>query len=222
MIDINNIAPITKKLIILNLIVFGLQNFVPGFDENFVLYPHQAPQFEPYQLITHMFMHADFTHLFSNLFGIFMFGSSVEHRLGDKKFLIFYLVTGLGAAILHLLVLNWEIGSIFNSLVNEFENGMRSESELTNIFANINMRGASGALFGILAAFATLFPNHKIFLLIFPVPIKAKILILIYAVFELVSGLSRIPGDNVAHFAHLGGALVGWLMILEWRKRRSI
>ena len=215
MIDINNIAPITKKLIILNLIVFGLQNFVPGFDENFVLYPHQAPQFEPYQLITHMFMHADFTHLFSNLFGIFMFGSSVEYKLGDKKFLIFYLVTGLGAAILHLLFLNWEVGELFNYWTNLVDGGV-------NKFADVNMRGASGALFGILAAFATLFPNHKIFLLIFPVPVKAKILILIYAVFELISGLSRIPGDNVAHFAHLGGALVGWLMILEWRKRRSI
>ena len=117
--------------------------------------------------------------------------------------------------ILHLLFLNWEVGELFNYWTNLVDGGV-------NKFADVNMRGASGALFGILAAFATLFPNHKIFLLIFPVPIKAKILILIYAVFELISGLSRIPGDNVAHFAHLGGALVGWLMILEWRKRRSI
>ena len=222
MIDINNIAPITKKLIILNLVVFGLQNFVPGFDENFVLYPHQAPQFEPYQLMTHMFMHADFTHLFSNLFGIFMFGSSVENRIGDKKFLIFYLVTGLGAAILHLLFLNWEIGDIFNAWRDGFENGVINDSQYADLFANINMRGASGALFGILAAFATLFPNQKIFLLIFPVPIKAKILILLFAIFELYGGLNRIPGDNIAHFAHLGGALAGWLIIIEWKRRRSI
>ena len=162
--------------------------------------------------------------MFTNeiLFGIFMFGSSVEYSLGDKKFLIFYLVTGLGAAILHLLVLNWEVGDIFNSWTSGFESGVINEYQFGELFANVNMRGASGALFGILAAFATLFPNQKLFILIFPVPIKAKILILIYAVFELISGLSRIPGDNVAHFAHLGGALVGWLMILEWRKRRSI
>ncbi|MAS52863.1 MAG: rhomboid family intramembrane serine protease [Flavobacteriales bacterium] len=222
MIDINNIAPITKKLIILNLIFFGLKSFIPGFEENFVLYAHQAPQFEPYQLLTHMFMHADLGHLISNLFGIFMFGSSVEYRLGDKKFLIFYLVTGLGATILHLLVLNWEVGDIFNSWTSGFENGIINEYQFADLFANVNMQGASGALFGILAAFATLFPNQKLFILIFPVPIKAKILILIYAVFELISGLSRIPGDNIAHFAHLGGALVGWLIILEWRKKHLI
>ena len=151
-----------------------------------------------------------------------MFGSSVEYRLGDKKFLLFYLVTGLGAAILHLLFLNWEIGDIFNAWTNGFENGVVTESQYANLFANINMRGASGALFGILAAFATLFPNQKIFLLIFPVPIKAKILILLFAIFELYGGLNRIPGDNIAHFAHLGGALAGWLIILEWKRRHSI
>ncbi len=159
--------------------------------------------FQPYQIISHMFMHADITHLFFNMFAVFMFGPPLENLWGPKRFLIFYFVAGLGALILHLLVVYFEI-HYFGA------NPLR---------ANIPMLGASGAVFGLLAGFGMKFPNSTIMLLIPPIPMKAKYFVLIYAGLELFLGIGGF-NTGVAHFAHLGGALFGFLLILFWRRSR--
>ena len=159
--------------------------------------------FRPYQLVTHMFMHGDLTHLFFNMFGLFMFGPAIEARMGEKKFLTYYLVSGFGAMLLHLLVKYIEI------------NVMHSVSPLT---ANVPMLGASGAIFGVLTAYGMLFPENRIMLLFPPIPMKAKYMVILFAVFELFAGLGPFRGNAIARFAHLGGALTGFLLILYWRR----
>ena len=154
--------------------------------------------FRPYQTVTHMFMHSNFSHLFFNMFAIFMFGPHIERVWGQKKFLFFYLFAGFGAMITHLIV--WYI-------------------EVTYFGASSNglVWGASGAVFGLLLAFGMLFPNTLIYLY-FAIPIKAKYFVAAYGLIELWLGLQNNAGDNVAHFAHLGGMLFGYLLIKYWRK----
>ncbi len=224
MFDFNNIPPITKNLIILNLIVFGLQNFVPGFTENFALHFYKSPDFRAYQLLTHMFMHGGFSHILFNMFGVYMFGSAIEMRLGEKKFLIFYLLTGFGAVFLHMASQLWENYEVVNQLETWYSEAVINDRQLSNGYYNtFNITlGASGALFGLLTAFGILFPNQKIFLLFLPIPIKAKYFVMLYAGYELIQGFQFSAGDNIAHFAHLGGALFGWIIISEWRKKHLI
>lgn len=222
MISLHSIPPVTKNLLILNIVVFVIQQAVPGFNDEFVLYHYSAPQFEPYQILSHMFMHASIGHLFSNMFALYMFGSSVEQRLGDKKYLIFYLLTGFGAVILHAISIQIQFSDYFEAADSYFANNQISFRKYQEFYQNINSRGASGAVFGLLAAFALLFPNQRIMLLIPPIPLKAKYFVLIYAGIELVTGLQNNPNDNVAHFAHLGGALFGFIIIREWRRKRLI
>jgi len=161
--------------------------------------------FRPYQLVTHMFMHGDVMHLFFNMFALFMFGPPLEMTWGPKRFLFFYLGTGLGAMVLYLFVkyLELQTGNVSPNVIN------------------IPMLGASGAVFGILAGYGLLFPNSVIQLLFPPIPLKAKYFVAIYAGIELFSGISsfaRVSNGGVAHFAHVGGALFGLIMILYWRK----
>ncbi len=157
--------------------------------------------FRPYQIVTHMFMHADFGHLFFNMFGLFMFGPPIEATWGARRFLFYYLLTGFGALALFMLIQFLQI------------NYWGAPADLINV----PVLGASGAIFGILAGYAMLFPNSIIQLLIPPIPIKAKYFVLIYAGLELYLGVGGF-NTGVAHFAHLGGALSGFLLILYWRK----
>ncbi|MBI5915260.1 MAG: rhomboid family intramembrane serine protease [Bacteroidetes bacterium] len=157
--------------------------------------------FRPYQVVTYMFMHGSVGHLFFNMFALYMFGTAVEMAWGPKRFLFYYLFTGLGALVLQMIVQYIEL-----------ENGAPAWS------VNVPMLGASGAVFGILAAFGMQFPDRIIYLLIPPVSMKAKYFVLIYAALEIGLGLSPFQ-SGVAHFAHVGGALFGFLLILYWRKR---
>lgn len=223
MINIGQIPPITKNLLILNIIVFVIQNAIPSFNENFVLHFFKSPEFEPYQLITHMFMHGDISHLIFNMFGLFMFGKALEMRLGDKRFLTYYLLTGFGAVILHQAVNYIEF---YDQIINiEYRLHMMTASPIEEInFYRIHTGvalGASGAIFGILTGFAIFYPNQPLYLMFIPVPIKAKFFVIFYAAYELYAGLQN-SGDGIAHFAHLGGALFGWLIIKEWRKKHLI
>ncbi|MCP3930264.1 MAG: rhomboid family intramembrane serine protease [Bacteroidetes bacterium] len=157
--------------------------------------------FEPYQIITHMFMHGSPTHLFFNMFALYMFGPPVEANWGQKKFLFYYLFTGFGALALHLIVQYIEL----------------QYSGISPYSMNVPMLGASGAVFGLLLAYGMLYPNSTIRLLIPPIPMKAKYFVLIFAGLELFLGLGQFS-TGIAHFAHLGGALFGFLLILYWRK----
>ena len=219
---LDRIPPVTKNLLFLNLIVFALQHAIPGFDDRMALHFFQSPSFQPYQVVVHMFMHSmqDMRHLLFNMFGLYMFGMAIEQRIGPKKYLIYYLLTGLGAVILHASVQYFENYDRLQELALYMEDSRLTKTEVTNFYYNVfgTMRGASGAIFGLLAAFALLFPNEKLQLLFIPFPIRAKYFVLMYGAYELIAGMSDFEGDNIAHFAHLGGALFGFLIITYWRK----
>jgi membrane associated rhomboid family serine protease len=170
----------------------------------FALFFPTSEYFQPLQIVTHMFMHGDITHLFFNMFAVFMFGPPLESLWGAKRFLFFYLVTGFGAMLLHILVQYIDMAYLGGA----------------SYLINIPMLGASGAVFGLLAGYGLMFPENRIMLLFPPIPMKAKVFVLIYAGIELFLGLGQFD-TGVAHFAHLGGALFGLLIILYWRKYGS-
>lgn len=206
----NRLTPVVKNLLILNGLMF-LATMVlqgQGIDLNGMLglYYPGSDAFKPVQLIAHMFLHGGFMHLFFNMFALWMFGGILEQRFGPQRFLTYYLVTGFGAAMLHLAVIHVQVM------------GLAGEVDAETLRTNAAV-GASGAVFGLLLAFGMLFPDVPLMLIFFPVPIKAKYFVIGYAVIELVAGLGRIPGDNIAHFAHLGGMLFGYLLIRFWRRR---
>lgn len=233
---LRNLSPVVKNLLIINAIFFLAQNLIPGFTENLSLYFFQSTEFRAWQIVTHFFMHGSIGHIFFNMFALVMFGSNLERVLGAQRFLAFYFITAFGAAFLHQFV-NWiEIAQ----LAKDYDSTIIEEVRLTGIeilnsgrnwsdpnLANLNyayntpVLGASGAVFGLLAAFAYYFPNTELFLMFIPFPIKAKYFVIGYAAMELFSGISNRPGDNVAHFAHLGGALFGILLVLFWKKNSN-
>jgi len=215
--------PVVKNLMIINVLMFLAQNIVgqreEGLVENwFALHDLHSVYFKPHQLITHMFMHGSFAHLFFNMFGLWMFGAAIEHRYGAKRFLQFYIISGLGAAVLHMGILYVEmepIMDIFRRLPMEEQLEL---IESPSFKVNVATLGASGAVFGCLAAFGYLYPN-SIIMINFLLPMKAKWLVLIYAGMELFLAFRNSAGDTVAHFAHLGGALTGFLLVYFWNKR---
>ena len=221
------IPPVVKNLLIINALMFlALITFsMRGIDLNRILgmYYWGAPNFQPWQVVTHMFMHGGMMHIFFNMFALWMFGSLVEQRMGPERFLAFYLITGLGAAFLHMGVVTAEVHSmtgLFNIDVNNIGGLDLTDSDQRRLggIYYAPMVGASGAVFGLLTAFAMFFPNMPLYLIFFPVPIKAKYLVLGYGAIELFSGFGRIPGDNIAHFAHLGGMLFGFILMKYWYK----
>jgi membrane associated rhomboid family serine protease len=196
--------PAVLNLLIANCVVFFATELLDTMRmyELFALFPAGSPFFEIWQPVTYMFMHGDFSHLFFNMFALWMFGRGLEQELGTKRFLIYYFVCGIGAALVQL--------------------GM-AEIDLMRIGQPAQMQylctptvGASGAVFGLLLAFGMLHPNATIMLLIPPIPMKAKWFVVIYGLLELVFGISGSM-DSVAHFAHLGGMFWGWLLLLLWR-----
>lgn len=265
---------IIKNLIIINVLVFlAQQTFGNGgitigesstpfgfISDTFALHHILSPLFKPWQLVTHMFMHAGLGHLFFNMFALWMFGSVLENLWGPKRFLIFYLVCGLGAAVLHLASMYYDSSALiteFNNLkanlnpdafvhfvnkygvppeytleeANKILNDLRSNNNnfeaqnealsllagTTNQFISYPTVGASGAVFGCLAAFGLLFPNHLLYFYFF-VPVKAKWFVTGYILLEIFLGFQNTPGDNVARFAHVGGAVMGLILAYFWKK----
>ncbi len=223
---------VTKNIIIINVILFVLTELLiktQGIDLNdyFALHNHLAPEFKPYQFITYIFMHGSISHIFFNMFGVFMFGKVLEQTWGPKRFLIFYILTGLGAALVQYFIMNIEIQNQLlkiNTEIDNFKSDLKYVSELIEIksrlLKNSNVVGASGSLFGLLGAYGMLFPNQMLYIY-FLFPVKAKWLVIAYGAIELFSGINNNPGDNVAHFAHLGGLFVGIILVLLWRKNRT-
>ncbi len=236
---------VIKNLLIINGLFYVATFFIgPQMGFNLIgtlgLYLPGSPNFEPYQLITHMFMHGGFGHILLNMFALWMFGYALENFWGPKRFLIYYMLTGLGAAVIHLGINYWEAMNLQSELyaqgynnaqlreaVNYFfetgGSGLYSWSpELTQYVLKYGTPtvGASGAVFGVLLAFGMMFPNTYIYLY-FAIPIKAKYFVMIYGAIELFNGIQNDPDSNVAHFAHLGGMLIGYLLITYWRKSNS-
>ena len=230
------IPVVVKNLIIVNalmlLITFVLERMGIDLYTYLGLYFPLSEKFRLHQIFTHMFMHGGLTHLFFNMFALYMFGRVLESVWGPKRFLTFYLVTGIGAAILHSAVNFIEYYQVTSQLtpeqvahVKEIGYGIWSEGKnfseplagKLNMILNIPTVGASGAVFGILLGFGMLFPNTQLMLLFPPIPIKAKYFVIGYGAIELYLGFSQ-PGSNVAHFAHLGGMLFGYFLIKYWNK----
>jgi membrane associated rhomboid family serine protease len=215
------IPPVIKNLVIINALVFFAEQIfgeAPIFNL-FALHDIRSELFRPHQIITHLFLHGGWTHLLFNMLALWMFGSILENLWGAKRFLIFYVLCGLGAAFLHLGVLYVELADNFQALQQNSPATIGNENYM-NLVDSVNQAtvGASGAVFGCLAAFGYLFPNSLIYVYFF-IPVKAKWFVIIYAGLELWLGVNNSAGDNVAHWAHLGGALVGFLLVLYWNKR---
>jgi membrane associated rhomboid family serine protease len=234
----NMLPVVVKNLLIINGLFFlasiGLEkgNIV---DLNDILGMHYfaSPLFKPYQIITYMFMHATFMHLFFNMFALWMFGYILENVWGPKKFLIYYMVTGIGAIMIQMLVNYIQISYLEASMsgeqismvlnegfkaIQENKNFLDPSMAELNALLNTSTIGASGSVFGILLAFGMMFPNTMIYVY-FAIPIKAKWFVMIYGAIELISGVANTSGDNVAHFAHLGGMLFGFILIMIWKKK---
>jgi membrane associated rhomboid family serine protease len=190
------LPPVTRVVLILNVVIYIL-DFLTQYRLRmfFSLYTPDTHLFKPYQLVTHMFLHGSFFHIFFNMFTLYMFGRILESVIGSKKFFILYFTSGLGAAGLQLLAFSLQHTATM-------------------------MLGASGAIFGVIAAFAVMFPNVELMFIFLPVPIKAKYLIPIIAVLTLFMGIANFSWDNIAQFAHLGGAIVGFILIMFWKKNQ--
>jgi len=232
------LPPLIKNLLIINGLFFLAQNTIGksyiDMDALFALHTWQSGLFKPWQFITHMFMHGSIDHILFNMFALWMFGSALENVWGPKRFLTFYLCCGLGAALCHMIVLYFENASMISqynaisdmpSLQAFIDHYTPKPVPIDPAVANqlLHYRldeatlGASGAVFGCLAAFAYLFPNTYVYVY-FLLPVKAKWFVLAYAAFELYSTIQNSAGDNVAHVAHLGGALVGVILVYTWNK----
>lgn len=209
---ISQIPTVTKNLVAINILMFIAtlvnENFMVA---NFAMFYPASPFFKPWQILTHMFMHGGFWHIFFNMYSLLMFGSILERSLGPKKFLIFYFVTGLGAVALHTGV-EWMQARVF------IANGAAQAYQQLLVTPTL---GASGAIYGVLIGFAMLYPQARLTLIFPPIPMTAKWLVIIFAAIELFFGINGIQ-EGVAHFAHLGGMLFGWLLIRWWRKHGKL
>ena len=213
------IPPVTKNLLIINILMYVATEVLvrTGVDLRDILGLHffLAPDFKVYQLITYIFMHGDLTHIFFNMFALWMFGCVIERVLGSKKFLIYFLVCGIGAGIIQEAAqfANYSIDNLAAYSTVNYDGEVIAMSDYLNKWTTV---GASGAIYGILLAFGMLFPEERIFIFPLPIPIKAKWFVLIYAAIELFFALNQ-TGDGVAHVAHLGGMLFGFLLIRYWQ-----
>lgn len=188
--------------------------------DNFGLYFWESDKFRLYQLVTHIFLHGDIMHLFMNMFALWMFGRSLEYDLGSKRFLTYYMITGIGAALLHMGVSWIEIANLKSAFAAS--GGMDPHiGQALAVRINTVTIGASGAVFGVLLAFGMMHPNTMIMLLIPPIPMKAKYFVIGYGILELWFGVSG-SGTGIAHFAHVGGMLWGFLLLWYWKKTGKI
>lgn len=235
----NLLPDVIKNLIIINGLFFlGSSALTSAFgipvDEYLALHLPSSGLFKPFQLVSHLFMHANLRHILFNMFALWMFGYALENIWGGKRFLNYYLITGLGAALLHFGAQYFEFHLATQSLSIEqieliktegyqiLKNGQNYTNAAmaqANLILNTPTVGASGAVFGILLAFGMTFPNQPIYIY-FLFPIKAKYFVIIFGLIELYSGFSEF-GGQVAHFAHLGGMLFGFLILQYWKKKRG-
>ena len=255
---LDSIPVVVKNLLLINLVVWLADLLLPQIVSRWVmdfdlsdylgLHYWASKQFNALQLLSYMFMHASFEHLFFNMFAIFMFGATLERQWGSMRFLFYYLLTGVGAGVVQELIWSLEYQPLLNAIdqaitLNDGTALLPYESQLRKMLSFGDLRyfeapqllhmknliaglpvtvGASGAVFGLLLAFGWLFPQAELMLLFLPIPIKARLFVALYAVAELFLGVANFSGDNVAHFAHLGGMIFGYFLILYWKKKGKL
>ncbi|UPL49882.1 rhomboid family intramembrane serine protease [Hymenobacter sublimis] len=255
------LTPAVRNLLIANVAVFFLSTLVSNRLLFLALYPIDNRLFGPWQFLTHMFMHADIGHIFSNMLGLMALGPMLEQRWGAKRFLTYWLICGLGAGMLYNGLRTYELRRMqhdtevfrqeptdlhlqdyvqhnvtenpqaYDPIISQLHKTPEDQQLIQGILTSMEqgyqdnlrypMLGASGALFGIMLAFAFFFPNTELMVFPIPIPIKAKYFVLLYGLYEFYFGVHRVPGDNVAHFAHLGGMLVGLVVLLIWQRNRT-
>lgn len=240
----NNDVPVVKNIIVINVLFWLASLKFPFLDNYLGMHYWASSEFNIFQLVSYLFMHADFNHLFFNMFAVFMFGVVIERVWGSKRFLLYYLVTGIGAAIVQQIVWAIEYQSLISALMSgNVEQLIGQENTLRRFFSYHSIEllsaldmnqmgnkianslvtiGASGAVFGILLAFGWLFPEARLMMIFIPIPIKARIFVALYAIAELFLGVAKLSNDNVAHFAHLGGMIFGAILILYWKKKGKL
>jgi membrane associated rhomboid family serine protease len=221
-----HLPAVVKNLLIINVICFlpfllfneGMVNQIYNLTS---AHYFDSPLFKPWQPITYMFFHGGWFHIIFNMFALYSFGAVVEYSMGPKRFLIFYFACGLGGIALQLVVQAIEVHNIMGAFtspdINATLNSMplADAKKLAGIYMS-SMVGASGAIFGLLIAFGMTYPNTELMIMFVPVPVKAKYLMPVYVLIELSLGVSQVQGDDVAHFAHLGGALIGFILVKTW------
>ena len=243
----NRSASAIAVLIVICIIFFVITFMIPDMQtfmfETFALYFPPQENFRAWQFVSNIFMHGSFAHIFFNMYALWAFGSPLEQMWGKNRFLVFFFVAGIGAAIIYTLVNYFQFNNLYNDLISAgaAENDINmflqtgkynlsamrglSEEKLHDFYALFNtpVVGASGAIYGVLVAFGILFPNAKLFLIFLPIPIAAKYFIPVLIGLDLFSGVTgfSIFGGNVAHFGHVGGAIIGLLLMLHWKSRAS-
>jgi len=230
-----NLTPAVKNIIIINVLIYLACFVVPGLNDALTGYYFASPNFRPWQIVTHMFMHSqyDFTHIFFNMYALYLFGTALENYWGTKKFVIYYMTCGVGAFFLHMGVSYFEIQKMMQSLTDKeiyqvmitgLQEGRAYKVQMVELYSAINtgVVGASGAVFGVLLGFGMLFPNTELMLLFPPIPLKAKYFVMIYGAIEFFLAMRQTTGDNVAHYAHLGGMLFGYLLLKYWQKNPKV
>jgi membrane associated rhomboid family serine protease len=230
-----NLTPAVKNIIIINVLIYLACFVVPGLNDALTGYYFASPNFRPWQIVTHMFMHSqyDFTHIFFNMYALYLFGTALENYWGTKKFVIYYMTCGVGAFFLHMGVSYFEIQKmmqvlsdkeIYQVMITGLEEGRSYKVQMVELYSAINtgVVGASGAVFGVLLGFGMLFPNTELMLLFPPIPLKAKYFVMIYGAIEFFLAMRQTTGDNVAHYAHLGGMLFGYLLLKYWQKNSKV
>lgn len=257
----NNITPVVRALLIVNVIAYVITSFNPNIVELYGLHSFLSDLFNPVQLLTHMFLHGGLGHIFSNMIGLIVFGPMLEHYWGPKRFTFFYFFCGLGAALLFSGVNYYEMSAVYEAVrdyranptpdgfsafitehaglyydnlsqfIDSYQAQPKNPDYVQGSLKIVNklfgqqvdqpMVGASGAIFGVLMAFGLLFPNTELLLLFPPIPIKAKYFVILYGAFELYSGVYQQSGDNVAHFAHIGGMLFAYILVKYWNSQRK-
>ena len=218
-------SPVVFNLIILNVLTYLAQKLISPFDvtEWGSLHYYKSELFHPHQFITSMFMHSPdgFTHILFNMFCLYSFGTMLERVWGSKRFLLFYLVCGIGAGLFVQFTIPFSAEQIAKADTLNLSNGFTVAQIAAENMKQYSMLGASGAIMGLMAAFAYLFPNTQLYVMFIPVPIKAKFVIPVLILIDLFGGIYHIQGDNIGHFAHLGGAMIGFLLVLYWNKKNK-
>jgi rhomboid-like protein len=222
-----NLTPVVKNLLIINLICFipyiilsrdSYDNLIVG---NLGVFYFNSWHFRVWQIITYMFIHGGWEHILFNMFALFSFGPILEYAIGPKRFFNLYFICGIGAIVFQWIVQAYEVHSLVGSVTipGHFSiNDPTIPDKIKEIYFG-PLVGASGAVFGVLVAFGLIYPNLELMILFIPVPVKAKYIIPVYILIEIYLGFSQFGGDNVAHFAHLGGALLGFILVKFWRLR---
>ncbi|MDN3582268.1 rhomboid family intramembrane serine protease [Mucilaginibacter flavus] len=226
-----NITPVVKNLLIINILFFigdiTIGKYFPKVMQVLPVYYFNSPFFRPWEIITYMFMHGGFAHIFFNMFALFSFGPILEYSMGQKKFFNLFFLCGIGGVLCNFAVQAYEVHAITGAftishpeLQETFDQYHGAGEKLAAIYYGQTV-GASGAIFGLLVAFGMMYPNLELMIMFIPVPIKAKYIIPVYIVIELFLGYQQYSWDNTAHFAHLGGALIGYLLVKIWKLQNS-